>query len=94
MPEIPLSGPFPTLKGPPSGGRTLPGMKKQGEGRAFPLLPAPENAFRTLGVRLVGAHSFLLSEEAGMRTVCVLEKYRDTPAAYPRGRGKERSKPL
>lgn len=64
------------------------------KGRAEEELAEAENAFRTLGVRLVGAHSFLLSEEAGMRTVCVLEKYKDTPAAYPRGRGKERSRPL
>lgn len=64
------------------------------KGRAEEELAEAENAFRTLGVRLVGAHSFLLSEEAGIRTVCVLEKYKDTPAAYPRGRGKERSRPL
>ena len=64
------------------------------KGRAEEELAEAENAFRTLGVRLAETDTFLLSEEAGMRTVCVLEKYRDTPAAYPRGRGKERSKPL
>lgn len=64
------------------------------KGRAEEELAEAENAFRTLGVRLAETYTFLLSEEAGMRTVCVLEKYRDTPAAYPRGRGKERSKPL
>ena len=64
------------------------------KGRAEEELAEAENAFRTLGARLAETYTFLLSEEAGMRTVCVLEKYRDTPAAYPRGRGKERSKPL
>lgn len=70
MPEIPLSGPFPALKGPPSGGRTLPGMKKQGEGRAFPLLPAPENAFRTL--LFSARHTFGVQGHASGKTPCFL----------------------
>ena len=46
MPEIPLSGPFPALKGPPSGGRTLPGMKKQGEGAVSATIRRGKSCFR------------------------------------------------
>ena len=52
------------------------------------------NAFAKLGAQREFAQPFLLSEEAGERTVIVAKKVRPTPEAYPRGHGKERSKPL
>ena len=52
------------------------------------------NAFRVLGCRLQSAERFELPEGAGERTIVVAEKIAPTPAAYPRGRGRERSKPL
>lgn len=52
------------------------------------------HALEVLGAREIAAEKFLLGEEAGERTIFVAEKVKPTPAAYPRGRGKERSKPL
>ena len=53
-----------------------------------------QHALEVLGAREIASENFLLSEEAGERTLFVAEKVKLTPAAYPRGRGKERSKPL
>ena len=64
------------------------------KGDAAAELAEAENAFRVLGARLKTAERFELPEGAGERTVAVCEKVKPTPAAYPRGRGKERSKPL
>ena len=64
------------------------------KGRAEEELAEAASALRILGARVETLYSFELPEQAGERTVCVFEKYQDTPAAYPRGRGKERSKPL
>ena len=64
------------------------------KGDAAAELSEAENAFRTLGARLHAAERFDLPEGAGARTLVAAEKLRPTPAAYPRGRGKERSKPL
>ena len=64
------------------------------KGRAEEELAEAASALRILGARVETLYSFELPEQAGERTVCVFEKYQETPAAYPRGRGKERSKPL
>lgn len=64
------------------------------KGNAAEELAEAENAFRVLGVRTERAEKFELPEGMGERTVICAGKVRPTPAAYPRGRGKERSKPL
>lgn len=64
------------------------------KGDAAEEIEEAANAFRVLGVRLQSAETFELPGGAGARTIVVAEKVRPTPAAYPRGRGKERSKPL
>jgi 16S rRNA (guanine527-N7)-methyltransferase len=56
-------------------------------------LKEAQNAVKVLGGRVKRTESFAL-EEAGLRTVVEIEKIRVTPAAYPRGQGKERKKPL
>ena len=40
------------------------------------------------------AEKYELPGGEGERTLVVAEKVRSTPPAYPRGRGKERSRPL
>lgn len=64
------------------------------KGEAADELAEAERAFSVLGVRLLSADRHDLPAGFGARTVVVAEKFRPTPAAYPRGRGKERSKPL
>ena len=64
------------------------------KGNAAEEIEESANAFRILGARLERAEQFELPEGAGERTVVVAEKTAPTPAAYPRGRGRERSKPL
>ena len=61
---------FRPRKASPSGGRSLSGMKKQGEGRAFPLLSAPENAFRTL--LSPARHTFGVQGHTSGKTPCFL----------------------
>ena len=53
-----------------------------------------QTAFRLLGAKLESAPVFSLQNGAGTRTIVICKKEKPTPAAYPRGRGKERSKPL
>ena len=62
--------------------------------RAEEELREAENAFRVLGVKTVACERYDLPEEMGKRTLIVAEKIFSTPAAYPRGNGKERGKPL
>ena len=64
------------------------------KGKAEEELAEAEAAFRTLGLELRTAERFFLEGESVERTLIVAEKVRNTPAAYPRGRGKERSAPL
>lgn len=64
------------------------------KGDAAEEIAEAENAFRILGAKLQSAERFDLPEGAGERTIVVAGKVKQTPAAYPRGRGKERSKPL
>lgn len=53
-----------------------------------------ENAVKTLGGRLEKVFRYSLSGEASSRCAIVIRKVKPTPAAYPRGRGKERKNPL
>ena len=53
-----------------------------------------ERAIETLGGKLKETVKFSLPENAGERTLVVIEKIRKTPQKYPRGRGKERSAPI
>lgn len=64
------------------------------KGDAAEEIAEAERAFRTLGVRTIAAERQELPGGAGTRTVVVAEKWQKTPAAYPRGRGRERSRPL
>lgn len=64
------------------------------KGNAAEEIEEAANAFRILGARTKCAERYNLPEGAGERTVVVAEKTTHTPAVYPRGRGKERSKPL
>lgn len=57
-------------------------------------LAEAERAFEILGLRLQSAEAFELPDGAGARRVVVARKIRPTPDAYPRGRGRERSRPL
>lgn len=53
-----------------------------------------ERAAALLGCRLVACERYELPQGMGERTLAVYEKVKRTPAAYPRGNGKERKKPL
>lgn len=64
------------------------------KGDAEEEIAEASSALRTLGARLASARRFSLPGGGEARTVAVCEKISATPPAYPRGRGKERSKPL
>lgn len=64
------------------------------KGRAEDEIKEAEHAFSVLGAELVCAEKYELPGGEGERTLVVAEKVRSTPPAYPRGRGKERSRPL
>ena len=53
-----------------------------------------QNAIEILGGKLEKVVSFALPEEYGQRNLIVIRKQKNTPKKYPRGQGKERSKPL
>ena len=53
-----------------------------------------QNAIEILGGKLEKVVSFALPEEYGQRNLIVIRKQRPTAQKYPRGQGKERSKPL
>ena len=52
------------------------------------------NAIEILGGKLEKVVSFALPEEYGQRNLIVIRKQKPTAKKYPRGQGKERSKPL
>lgn len=52
------------------------------------------NAIKTLGGTLINSDFYSLSFDMGERSVFVIKKVINTPEKYPRGNGKERSKPL
>ena len=64
------------------------------KGEAAEEIAEAKNALHTLGAGEVAAERQELPDGAGVRTIVVAEKQRPTPAAYPRGHGKERSRPL
>lgn len=52
------------------------------------------NAIKTLGGKLIKSDFYNLSYDMGERSVFIIKKVISTPEKYPRGNGKERSKPL
>lgn len=52
------------------------------------------NAIKTLGGTLIKSDFYSLSYDMGERSVFIIKKVISTPEKYPRGNGKERSKPL
>lgn len=53
-----------------------------------------ENAIKILGGKLIESENYKLSYDLGERNVYIIKKIENTPIKYPRGNGKERSKPL
>lgn len=53
-----------------------------------------ENAIKILGGKIRETNAYSLPENYGKRTLVIIEKNNETPDKYPRGNGKERSKPL
>lgn len=75
----------------------LPFVKKGGvfvayKGDAAEEIKKAENAVKILGGRFKKTENFLL--EGAKREIVFIEKIENTPAAYPRGKGKERKNPL
>lgn len=64
------------------------------KGHAEEEIAEAKGAFDALGLRLRLAEKLFLSDGEDERTLVVADKVKHTPAAYPRGRGKERSDPL
>lgn len=64
------------------------------KGEAAEEIEEAGRAFSLLGLRLRCAERFELPAQSGKRTLAVCDKVKSTPSAYPRGRGKERSRPL
>ncbi|MBQ3234937.1 MAG: 16S rRNA (guanine(527)-N(7))-methyltransferase RsmG [Clostridia bacterium] len=77
---------------------TLPLIKIGGKFIAYKSpnaeLANARNAIFLLGGKLESEHTYELSCGEGERVIYVIEKVKNTPPAYPRGNGKERSKPL
>ena len=78
---------------------TIPLVKKGGLFIAYKGFESGEeveaqNAIKTLGGKLIKTHNYSLSNNSGKRSIFVIEKVELTPKKYPRGNGKERSKPL
>ena len=55
---------------------------------------AAEKAIKILGGEVKKVYKYTLSEDLGERVIYVIKKVSKTPPIYPRGNGKERSKPL
>lgn len=77
----------------------LPLVKKGGlfvayKGRAEEETQEAARAISLLGGKLAGTDAYTLPGGEGERTLVAVRKEKNTPAAYPRGRGKERSRPL
>ena len=64
------------------------------KGDAAAEIEQAKHAFSVLGAELASAKTVQLPDDAGLRTLVVANKVRSTPRAYPRGNGKERSRPL
>lgn len=77
----------------------MPFVKKGGrmiayKGEAEEELKESGNAVKVLGGKIAEEIRYELPEGYGTRTLVTVEKIRETPAAYPRGNGKERRNPL
>ena len=57
-------------------------------------LKSAEKALKILGGEVVDSFYYSLSKDLGERVIYVIKKVTKTPSIYPRGNGKERSKPL
>lgn len=64
------------------------------KGNALQETNAAEHAIRILGGKKAEIFSYALPEEYGDRSLVVVEKREKTPEKYPRGNGKERSRPI
>lgn len=53
-----------------------------------------DSAYKALGGRRRDIYSYALPEGYGERTLCVIDKIKNTDKKYPRGQGKERKQPL
>ncbi len=77
---------------------TLPLIKKGGLFIAYKSqndeLSGAKNAIKILGGKERETFNYSLSDNLGERTIYLIEKVENTPLKYPRGNGKERSKPL
>ena len=77
---------------------TLPLVKKGGVFIAYKSvnneMDLAKNAVKILGGKLKKEYKYNLSNDLGERVIYVIEKIENTPDKYPRGNGKERSKPL
>ena len=78
---------------------TIPLIKKGGLFIAYKSkndeeLNESQNAFKILGAKYIKSYDYSLSNNQGERSVHIVEKLSTTPSIYPRGNGKERSKPL
>ena len=78
---------------------TIPLIKKEGLFIAYKGEKNGEekealNAIKTLGGKLIKSDFYNLSFDMGERSVFIIKKVENTPLNYPRGNGKERSKPL
>lgn len=63
-------------------------------GDAEEEIEGARNAMQVLGGQLQSAESFSLPDGAGGRTIVVIGKVSRTPVLYPRGKGRERTRPL
>ncbi len=64
------------------------------KGSADDEVKQAENAVEILGGKITSVKKYFLGEERMSRTIVEIEKIKNTPDLYPRGRGLERKKPL
>lgn len=77
----------------------IPLIKKGGvfiayKGDSVEELKESENAIKILGAKEKETKQYELPLNMGKRNLFIIEKIENTPLKYPRGNGKERSKPL
>lgn len=77
----------------------LPFVKKGGVFIAYKTeakeeIEQSKRALEILGGKILSVEKYELPQNAGERTLIVVEKIAQTPENYPRGRGKERTNPL
>ena len=77
----------------------IPFLKKGGLFIAYKGEDNGEEIEAKKGIEILGGEykekiTYNLSENMGQRTLHIIKKVKNTPSIYPRGNGKERSKPL